>query len=180
MRAISRRSLLRLCATLAGSAGVARTRAASILGPGPGTVDSLARCARTLSAYVDTLLPEEGASPSASALGVPEKMLRVAPRRSRAQARLLQAGCAWLDAAARGAGAQGFAALDEARRVAIVSAAQKARRNSVPAQFFAMTSYYAMSLYYTQPGAWGALAFPGPPQPVGFPDHDRPPRGRTA
>jgi hypothetical protein len=33
-----------------------------------------------------------------------------------------------------------------------------------------------MELFYAHPRAWPALEYPGPPQPVGFPDHDRPPR----
>jgi hypothetical protein len=122
-----------------------------------------------LGAWLDTLLPADGASPAASALGC-EAALRERAAREPGYLRLLEAGCAWLDAQAGGR----FAALDEAAREAIGARAAAAPARSLPETFFRLTRRDAFEFYYAQPRSWSALGFAGPPQPDGFPDHAGP------
>jgi len=172
---VSRRTLLlHIPVVLAGPLTVRGANAAQLL-PVPAAGPELAVCAPTLIAFIDTLLPAHGASPAASELGVAPHMLAAASRQE-SYARLMQAGCDWLDAAARATGGARFAALDEAAREAIVLAAEQDRGGGAITQFFFNAHRHALELFYSHPKAWPALDYPGPPQPVGFLDHDRPPR----
>jgi hypothetical protein len=173
---VSRRTLLlHIPAVLAGPIAVRGANASQLL-PVPAAGPDLTACAPTLSAFIDTLLPAHGASPAASELGVAQHMLAAASQQE-SYARLMHAGCDWLDAAARAAsGSAHFAALDEAAREAIVTAAAQERSGAAIAQFFFNAHRHAMELFYSHPKAWPALDYPGPPQPVGFLEHDRPPR----
>lgn len=176
---VSRRTLLlHIPVVFAGSIAVPGANATQLL-PVPAAGPELAVCAPTLTAFIDTLLPAHGASPAASELGVARHMLAAASRQE-SYARLMRSGCAWLDAAARAAGGARFAALDEAAREAIVSAAEQDRSGGAITQFFFNAHRHAMELFYSHPRAWPALDYPGPPQPAGFLDHDRPPRPRGA
>lgn len=164
---VSRRTLmLHIPAVLAGQIAVRGARATP-LAPDPSAVPDLAACAPTLAAFIDTLLPAHGASPAASDLGVAQHMLAAAARQI-PYARLMQAGCAWLDEAARAASGAHFADLDAAAREAIVTAAEQDRSGGEMTQFFFSAHRHAMELFYSRPRAWPALDYPGPPQPVGF------------
>lgn len=145
--------------------------------PSAAAVD-LGPCAPTLVRFVDTLLPAHGASPAASELGIATRLLDEAAGRPR-YAQLIAAGCEWLDAAARAAGGVRFAALDEAAREIIVGTAAQQRAGDV-ARFFFHAHRHALELFYSDPRAWPALDYSGPPQPAGFTDHDRPPRPGAA
>jgi hypothetical protein len=127
-----------------------------------------------LAPYLDTLIPEDS-TPSASALGVDQAILKLARRRPRI-ARLVGLGCAWLDKQAGERGAKDFAALSELEREAIVALAEGSPARSLPRTFFAFTQQQAFSNYYAQPAAWQGLGFAGPPQPLGFLDFAEPPK----
>jgi hypothetical protein len=128
---------------------------------------------RALGPYLDTLLPED-ATPSATQLGV-DKAVIARARKNRRFARVIALGCAWLDKQATDLGAEEFAALDEAAREAVVTTAEQSPRRSLPRLFFTTTRRFAFSHYYAQPASWKGLGYSGPPQPIGFPDHARPP-----
>ena len=125
--------------------------------------------------FLDTLLPED-ASPSATQLGVDTAILNSAAK-SRKLARVIELGCAWLDKQASMHGVDGFAALDESTRIEIVTAAEQSSNRSLPNLFFETMRRIAFQHYYSNPGSWPALAYTGPPQPHGFPGHDRAPDG---
>jgi hypothetical protein len=172
---VSRRTLLLHIPVVLAGPIAARGASATQFLPAPTAATELAACAPTLTAFIDTLLPAHGASPAASELGVARHMLAAASRQE-PYARLMQDGCAWLDAAARADGGARFADLDEAVREAIVTAAEQDRSGGAITQFFFNAHRHALELFYSHPKAWPALDYPGPPQPVGFLDHVRPPR----
>jgi hypothetical protein len=167
---LTRRVLLQTPVILAAS----EARPAQMLPAPSEEPPALGACAGTLAALADTLLPAEGDSPAASALGIPARMLEVAQRRV-GYARLMHAGCRWLDDAARERGAERFTALDEAGRQTVVAAAESADPGSIARTFFSYVHRHAMDLFYSHPDAWRALDYPGPPQPNGFLDYADPP-----
>jgi len=126
------------------------------------------------AAFLDTLLPADS-TPSASQLDVDKALLERADRQV-SLGRLIRAGCGWLDAEARKRGGETFAALSEVDRAQIVATAERSATGSLPAAFFAVTQRLAFQAYYAHPRAWVGLGFAGPPQPVGFPDHNQPPQ----
>jgi hypothetical protein len=138
---------------------------ADAAGAPPGAIDGA-----TLRAYLDTLIPDDGADPGASRLGIDQPMLARAAT-ARHYHDLLEGGCRWIDGEARGLGTEGFAALDEVHRERIVAAAAAAEPDSLPRRFFEATRADAFSRYYADPRAWAAIGYHGPPQPLGFPDY---------
>lgn len=127
----------------------------------------------TLGAFLDTLLPGDDLSPAASALGIPRALLGDA--RTGSYARLLGIGCAWLDAQGRKRYGAPFAALTEAQRVTVVVAAEAAPAGRPEQVFLTAVLADCHRRYYSDPRSWPALGYAGPPQPMGFPDHDQPP-----
>jgi hypothetical protein len=123
--------------------------------------------------FLDTLLPEDE-SPSATQLGVDTAILESAAR-IRKLARIIELGCAWLDRQAGIRSVDGFAALDESLRIEIIAAAEQSADRSLPKVFFKSMRQMAFQHYYSDPRSWPALAYTGPPQPHGFPGHDRAP-----
>lgn len=133
---------------------------------------------RTLAAYLDTLIPDEEASPGAVAAGV-DSDFEAAARNSDDVRKRLARGCGWLDVEAAKAGSPSFAELDEEGRVAIVGRAAAASPGSPERRFFEATRDAAMLAYYAKPPAWPALGYDGPPQPEGFMDYADPPARRS-
>ena len=145
---------------------------------GAALVDQLATAPRELSAlgpFLDTLIPAD-TTPSATQLGIHTRLLASAA--AGADAELLATGCGWLDAQARFLGKSGFAALGETEREAIVARAAAAPPGALPNVFFQRVRSDSMRHYYSMPASWAGLGFDGPPQPRGFPGHDRPPPRR--
>lgn len=124
--------------------------------------------------YLDILLPEDSASPSATRLGVDQALLKQV-RASKRLSKIIVLGCIWLDQRAQKLGAKDFAALDQDKQIGIVSAAEHSPANSLPRLFFAWTHRSALHHYYLQPESWHSLGYHGPPQPVGFLGHDQSP-----
>ncbi len=129
---------------------------------------------RVLAAFLDTLLPADRWSPSATQLGIGARLIEMVmkdpPRR-----RGMEQGFRWLDGAARRLGAQDFAALPEDRREALVALMAAAAPGSPQRSFFETTRSDAFFHYYAREEAWSGLGYDGPPQPAGFPDHAGPP-----
>jgi len=91
--------------------------------------------------------------------------------------KLVRAGCQWLEQQARQRGQPAFAELNEQDRVAVVGLAENATAKSLPRVFFEYTREDAFFFYYGRPESWTMLDYPGPPQPLGFTDFARPPKG---
>jgi hypothetical protein len=130
----------------------------------------------TLRAFLDTLIPADE-TPSASALGVDRALLEIARARE-GYLPMVEQGMAWLDRSARALGAKSFVAASEAQRAAVVAAAERAQPRTLPRTLFERVRADALRLYYAQPAACAGLGYTGPPQPVGFPDFERPPAQR--
>lgn len=131
--------------------------------------------AETLRAFVDTLLPGSDVFPPASALGVDRSVLEAA-QSDPGLARLIGAGCQWLDRAARSMGAGSFSELSGSGRASIISVAEHSAERSLPWVLFSSVRRFSFQKYYSAPESWGPLAYAGPPQPLGFPGHDRSPK----
>ena len=133
----------------------------------------------TLQAWLDILIPADEA-PSASQLGVDRALLEKAE--SDAEYReVLVRGVAWLDRQARGRGGSDFLSLDEADSLAITSRAASAGTDTLEGIFFTITRADATLEYYARPEGWSGLpGYHGPPQPLGYMDHHRPPIAKTA
>ncbi len=123
--------------------------------------------------YLDTLLPADE-SPAATGLGL-DTIILTGARRNPKLTRVIELGCAWLDHQAAQRGAVDFTGLDETGRIAIVTTAERSAGRSLPRVFFTATRNLAFREYYAQPAAWKGLGYNGPPQPAGFPGHDRAP-----
>jgi hypothetical protein len=128
-------------------------------------------------AWIDTLVPAEADFPGAAALGVAERLQELIGEQP-AYAALTRAAVEWLDERARAQGGNGFAALSEVDRQAIVSAAAARAPGSTPRTFFQATLDDALFHTYANESAWVNLGYAGPPQPIGFPDQQLPPGKR--
>jgi hypothetical protein len=138
--------------------------------PGSGVI------ADTVRVLLDTLIPADE-TPAASGLGLDRELLAAARRRPEYW-RLIEQATAWLDAAARRLGATSFAAAGENVCLRVVRQAEQEPAGSLPREMFDRVREDALTLYYTHPATWLALGYSGPPQPVGFPDFERPPPTR--
>lgn len=167
MRRDRRRFLsLMLVATLLANT---RTLIADILDAARSGPVSLA----ALKPYLEILIPQDE-TPGAVELGVPARLLGRAAENP-GYRKLLIAGCNWLDRQAREMDVADFAALTADQRTIIVGRAAAAPSHSLPGRFFRLTRADAFSVYYARSEIWANLNYPGPPQPVGFPDYARPP-----
>jgi hypothetical protein len=118
----------------------------------------------TLAAYLDTLLPRDEVSPSASDLGLHRQILAES-RSSRLQSRLIRAGCHWLDQAAEGS----FTAATPEVRVVIVSWMSTSAWDQIPRRFYEILRQRVIELYYARTDTLGGLPIRQPPQPDGYP-----------
>jgi Gluconate 2-dehydrogenase subunit 3 len=120
--------------------------------------------AETLAAYLDTLLPADAVSPSASQLGIGAEMLDIAatvPLFSK----LLALGTAWLNKTGRGP-FHALASQDQARVVAWMNAAD---RDQIPGRFYLLVRQTAVELYYSRPEITVGFDLNPAPQPAGYP-----------
>lgn len=127
-----------------------------------------------LAAWVDTLLPADGAAPGALATGVAERIV-VAAQANASYRELLVAGLAWANARAQRSGAASFEALPAAGRASVVAQAEAEPAGSTPRVFFQATLDDTHFHHWADPRSWAELGYPGPPQPAGFMDHAEPP-----
>lgn len=126
-----------------------------------------------LTACVEVFVPA-GLAPGAVELGGVESLIG----RLRKQAglrRLIDGGIGWLESRAR-EGGDSFVQLPRSEQERILTQAANAAPGSLPAEFIGRLRFEVFAHYYAQPQVWASLPYPGPPQPVGFPDHNEPPR----
>lgn len=128
----------------------------------------------TLGVYLDVLIPADE-TPAASQLGVDREILDKGRKDARYQ-RVLELGVAWLDRQATEVGGKDFVSLGDSDRVSVVSRAAGAGEDSLENIFFSITHADALLFYYARPEGWqGIPGYHGPPQPLGYMDHHRPP-----
>ncbi len=119
---------------------------------------------RTLDAVIDTLLPADDVTPSATALGVSNELVLLAPRGSSLH-RLFALGTTWLD----GLDARSFAELPTETRQDVLRYMERADYNEVPGRFFQLLRQMAVEIYYAQPETYAGLSLNPAPQPEGYP-----------
>ena len=119
---------------------------------------------KAFAAFLDTLLPRDALSGSATDLGVDQAIWELATEQPLLQ-KLLVFGSRWLD----NTGGPPFAELDEDSRIAIADWMSKADWNEIPGRFFHLVRHLALEFYYSQPDSWAGLPLDHPPQPNGFP-----------
>ena len=130
--------------------------------------------ARVLTAYVDTLLPGDDGLPAASVFNIPQKVISLTEGHENYR-RLVQWGCHWLETSAQNLHQKAFAESVEEDRVALIEHLERGQAQSWEWLFFDLTRRQSVQIYYAEPTVWAALGYPGPPQPAGFLDFDRPP-----
>lgn len=135
-----------------------------LVGPVAAATRPAAAARRTLAAFLDTLLPADAQSGSASALKVDRKLWVLAAGDARF-ARLLALGCRWLDMTGTGS----FADLSPADRIRVVEWMAGSEWNEIPRRFYELVRQVAVEFYYSDPAAWGGLPIRTPPQPLGYP-----------
>lgn len=159
-RPFTRREALALIASaLAGTVaygGSALAQAAAAAAPAPGL-------AATFGAFCDTLVPADALSPSASALGVPARILAEVDANPQLK-RLVDFSGGWLDQAAGG----DFAGADEGLRNGILEAMSALPWEAPQRRFFDLMRDLVMGYYYSQPAALAGMATDQPPQPAGY------------
>ncbi len=119
---------------------------------------------RTLGAVLDTLLPADEFSPSASDLGLEIEMERLIAGND-LLIRLFTIALDWLNSVDD----RPFQDLDAARKVEILTAMAASDYNQVPGRFFHIVRALAMELYYARPEAISGFPLEIAPQPAGYP-----------
>lgn len=118
----------------------------------------------TLAVFLDTLLPRDSLTGSATDLRVDRQLWLIAGAETRFQ-RLLELGCQWLNMT----GGPPFAQLGEAQRQELVTWMSQSDWGQIPRRFYELVRMAAVELYYSHPDAWRGLPIERPPQPVGYP-----------
>ncbi|NTV69555.1 MAG: gluconate 2-dehydrogenase subunit 3 family protein [Azonexaceae bacterium] len=118
----------------------------------------------TLSAFLDTLLPSEELSGSATDLGV-DRQIWAFSNTTPDFRKLLDYGCRWLNMT----GGARFSALASDQQIAIVDWMSRADWNEIPRRFYELVRQVAVELYYSNPAALGGLSIKPSPQPLGYP-----------
>jgi hypothetical protein len=154
----SRRSVLLSMVSALIGAGISPLRAQSVIAP-----DSLVRQAATITAFVDTLLPDDGVSPAASVLGI-DKELRDFIAESDLFVRMTDMVCDWLNTL----GPVPFAALSPQERVSIVDYMAEADHNMLEGRFYHLVRLLSIELYYARAEAVVGLDLAPAPQPAGY------------
>ncbi len=131
----------------------------------------------TFAAYLDTLIPADDFTPSATQVGVPAKMLARLSMRPQPQQIVTAAG-QWLNSQAVELAKKSFVELNAEQREKIVAQAERSQENSVPRIFFEMTRREAFVHYYADARSWKGIPDARAPQPLGFLDYASPPQER--
>lgn len=154
----SRRSvLLSMVSALIGM-GTQSCLAQSSVAPG-----SLERHAATLAAFVDTLLPDDGVTPAASALGI-DRDLRDFIQGSDQFLTMTDMVCDWLNTL----GPAPFDALSPQDRLHIVDYMAEADHNLLEGRFYHLVRLLAIEFYYARAEALAGLDLAPAPQPAGY------------
>jgi hypothetical protein len=118
-----------------------------------------------LDALVDTLIPADALTPSASALGVGHMLLTQAESDAGFRPWLVE-GMKWLDQGVAGS----FSEIDESARLLLLERLANSAIGSQPRTFFELLRARTMTAYYADPRSRVGLAISRPPQPLGYPD----------
>jgi len=119
-----------------------------------------------IQVFVDTLIPADDLTPSASELGVAQEIIN-SSQSDIAYGRLVQLGCRWLNHQSNG----DFTNLQIDQRIQILQWMEHADSHALPTQLFNRLRHQTMALYYTQPVSWKGLEMQRPPQPLGYMDY---------
>lgn len=119
---------------------------------------------KTLSAFLDTLLPKDAFSGSATDLQVDSKLWAFAKTDARF-AHLISLGCQWLNLT----GGPPFAQLSMEQQIAVVEWMSQSDWNEIPRRFYELVRQLAAELYYSDPRSWAGLPIQHAPQPDGYP-----------
>lgn len=118
----------------------------------------------SLAAVLDTLLPDDGLTPAASALGI-EAELRGLIAGNDLVLQLFAAALGWMDSLAP----VPFRDLAEVDRAAVLDAMAGADFNQIPGRFYHILRALAVELFYARPEALAGLPLASAPQPLGYP-----------
>jgi hypothetical protein len=118
-----------------------------------------------LDAIVDTLIPADDVTPSASALGVTRILLQQAESDAVFRPWLIE-GMKWFDQGVTGS----FVLRNEDARVQLFEQLANFATGTQPRIFFELLRVRTMTAYYADPRGMTGLAIDRPPQPIGYPD----------
>lgn len=118
----------------------------------------------SLGAVLNTLLPADEMSPSATELGIETEMERLIADKALLK-RLFAVALEWLD----GVGPRPYRELDAERRLDILGAMAASDYNQIPGRFFHVVRALAVELYFARPEAISGYPLNTAPQPTGYP-----------
>ena len=137
--------------------------------------DEIAHQRLTLRAFIDALIPRDE-TPGAIDLDVHMRLFEQADEHA-PYARMLGFGAGWLDEQAQQRYGRRFINLNSTEKDAVIETAAAAPRRAPHHRFFSVTRSDVFEWYWSHRDSWARIGFDGPPQPRGFPDFDKPPRG---
>jgi hypothetical protein len=127
-----------------------------------------------VSSFIDRLIPSDSFGPGAIELGIAEVLAgRITDNPD--YLRLVRRALIWLDGEAIAQGAERFSALHDDRKDLLISRIEQMRDGHDVNRAFRRLLDDTLALYYTKPEAWPAIGYQGPPQPLGYLDHAKPP-----
>lgn len=118
----------------------------------------------SLASVVDTLLPADDVSPSASALGVDRDIADFVAD-NEMMTRLFVAALDWMD----NLGDEPFHNLPLSQQVEVLTFMESADFNAVPGRFYHILRALAVEFYYARAEAVAGLPLDAAPQPNGYP-----------
>lgn len=136
----------------------------ALLAPSPVLAQTAEFRRAALDAALDTLLPADEATPSATELGVGDELMSIAPEGGQLH-RLFALGTTWLDQLDD----RDFAEQPDDIRHDVLRYMARADYNQVPGRFFHLLRQMGMEIYYAQPQTYAGLRLNPAPQPKGYP-----------
>ncbi len=127
-----------------------------------------------LPRFLDTLLPADS-TPSATQLGV-DKTLVAHAKKITNYSQLLAIGCRWLDKQSKFVYGKNFSELSDEEAYQVVTQLEQTEPSSNEYLFFDRIKSDSFTFYYAHPASWQDLGIASPPQPLGYPGHNTPPR----
>lgn len=118
-----------------------------------------------LDAAVDTLIPADARTPSASALGVSRVLLAQAEAEALFKSWLVE-GLKWFDQGVPGS----FVLRDETARHQLMQRLADSEVGSQTRIFFEQLRFRTLGAYYADPRGRTGMTIERPPQPIGYPD----------
>lgn len=125
-----------------------------------------------LSVFLDILIPED-VSPSASQLGLEQKLIDLANQIEN-YPKLLSLGCEWLNLQSEASYKRKFTHLTNNQMISVVQLAENSPSNSIPNLFFNRVRTDLLGLYYAAPLSMVGLAINTSPQPNGYMNYTQP------